>query len=207
MVLPATIFMIPIIMSSILDFVFYGIPIKQMGIAIALTSVYINVQKEISDTDWLSGLRTRQYMMDYMKRIEKMSIRNQGLAGILLDVDEFKAINDNYGHLEGDIAIRTIGRILHESIAKRDFVVRFAGDEFVVVLRNDREEEIKKVLYKIDSLVKEYNKTAGKPYQLSFSYGYSIYNHEEDTIDSFLERMDHAMYEQKQKKKATKTIA
>ena len=204
MVLPAIIFMIPIIISSVLDFMFYGIPLKQIGIAIALTSVYINVQKEISDIDWLSGLRTRQFMMDYLRRIEKMPLRNQGVAGILLDVDEFKSINDNYGHLEGDIAIQTFGSILHESISKSDFAVRFAGDEFVIILKNNGEKDVQTTIATIYTNITNYNNTAGKPYQLDFSWGYSILKNKEDTIDSFLECMDQEMYKQKQKKKLMK---
>ncbi len=195
--LPAVIFLIPIILGSVLDFLFYGMTFKQMGIAIALTSIYVNVQKEISCIDSLSGLHTRQYMINHIAAEMNRSKSEVSLIGILLDVDKFKLINDTYGHLAGDDAIRSVGKILLNTVPKKAMAVRFAGDEFMVILKNANERDVQNLLASIYSATEEYNATQNKPYEIHFSAGYSIFDKENDTVNSFFDRMDEAMYGEK----------
>ena len=124
---PVVIFMFPIIVAVVLDYHFYGMAFKQMGIAISLTSIYINMQKEISYTDCLSGLLTREYIINYMAMERNYYVTEKSIAGILMDIDQFKSINDTYGHLAGDDAIRSFGQILREVVSKDDMAVRFGS--------------------------------------------------------------------------------
>ena len=195
--LPVVIFLIPIILGSVLDFLFYGMTFKQMGIAIALTSIYVNVQKEISCIDSLSGLHTRQYMINHIAAEMNRSKSEVSLIGILLDVDKFKLINDTYGHLAGDDAIHSVGQILLNTVPKKAMAVRFAGDEFMVILKNANERDVQNLLASIYSATEEFNATQNKPYEIHFSAGYSIFDKEKDTVNSFFDRMDAAMYGEK----------
>lgn len=195
--LPAIVFLIPILIGAALDYLFYGLAFKQMGIAIALTSVYINVQKEISCIDLLSGLHTRQYMINYYTNKMKRSKSEESLVGILLDVDKFKSINDTYGHLAGDDAIHSVGQILLKTVPKDAMAVRYAGDEFMVIKEYTSEQDVEDLLSSINSATEKYNATQNKPYTISFSAGYSIFNKNKDTLDTFFDRMDSAMYDEK----------
>lgn len=195
--LPAKIFLTPIVIGVVLDFLFYGLAFKQMGIAIALTSVYINLQKEVSCIDALSGLHTRQYMINYYTNKLKRSKLEESLVGILLDVDKFKGINDTYGHLAGDDAIHAVGQILLSTVPKNAMAVRYAGDEFMVIKEYTGEQEVQDLLLAINAATEKYNATQNKPYTLSFSAGYSIFYKNKDTLDTFFNRMDSAMYGEK----------
>lgn len=199
--LPAIIFMIPILLGSLLQFFFYGFSLVWIGVAIAIVSLYINVQNEVSYVDPLSGLFTRQYMNHYLdQEIKKQPNSGKMLAGIMMDIDNFKSINDNFGHLVGDDAILAAGQIMHKAASEGDFAVRFAGDEFVIICLADSYAYIDRIISSITDITEEYNETEKKPYKLSFSMGYSVYGGSDDSADAFLGRMDAAMYEHKRSK-------
>lgn len=200
MFMPAIIFMIPIVICSLIDLLFYGISIKMAGVAVALTSVFVNIQNELSYTDSLSGLLTRQYMVTYLTTEIKRSSDSKKIAAIMLDIDKFKSINDNFGHLMGDDAIHSVGQLLHKAVSKENRAFRFAGDEFMVIQLVEKEEEITELISRIRSMTDKFNDNKNKPYVLQFSIGYSIFDKQTDTMDTFLERMDAAMYVEKKKK-------
>ncbi|NCC00752.1 MAG: diguanylate cyclase [Clostridia bacterium] len=199
--LPAIIFMVPILLGSLLQFFFYGLSLVWIGVAVALVSLYVNVQNEASCIDVLSGLYNRQYLNHYLYSESKRSNSKKMLAGILLDVDHFKHINDEFGHLVGDDAIASAGDILRNSVSEDGLATRFAGDEFVVVKLIEDEQEVIDTLQRIEENTKKFNEDAEKDYQLQFSMGYSIYDRKSDSIDTFLSRMDGAMYAEKRKKR------
>ncbi|MGI6280186.1 MAG: GGDEF domain-containing protein [Acutalibacteraceae bacterium] len=196
---PALLFMVPIVIGSILQYTFYGYSIITICVAISLVSLYINVQNEVSFTDPLSGAFTRQYMNMFLDAETRKLNQKKLLAGIMIDIDRFKRINDNYGHLMGDDAIRSAGEILRTCTSSPGFVVRLAGDEFVVILIVDDEFEIHKTMRWIKEYTNEFNASSKRPYTLRFSMGYSIYDRQNDTIESFLNRMDREMYADKGK--------
>lgn len=200
LVMPSVIFLIPIFLAILLQFMFYGLSIVCAALAISIVSLYINIQGESSHIDSLSGLYTRAYL-DY--RIQRMSIKcpeGRILVGILFDVDRFKDINDNFGHLAGDSAIRSIGRLLRVTAESGDFAARYGGDEFVIIKAVKEEDELLRFLSHLENGLSELNRSGAHPYNLSLSYGYSIYNSACDKPDSLFRRMDQSMYEQKRSK-------
>ena len=200
LVMPSIIFLIPIFIGILLQFMFYGLSLVCAALAISLVSSYINIQGESSHVDSLSGLYTRAYL-DY--RIQHMSIKcpeGDILVGILFDVDRFKDINDNFGHLAGDSAIRSIGRLLRVTAESGDFAARYGGDEFVIIKAVKEEDELLPFFSHLEDGLSELNRSVSHPYHLSLSYGYSIYDSDSDTPDSLFRRMDQSMYEQKRSK-------
>ncbi len=86
-------------------------------------------------TDELTGVYSRRYMMDSLRRTIKATTRSVGHVGCLLaDVDHFKTINDTRGHLEGDRVLRHIASVIAASVRETDLVARYGGEEFVVLL-------------------------------------------------------------------------
>lgn len=166
-----------------------------------MVSLYINLQNEVSFIDHLTGLYNRQYLDRYLNSIVQKQMDGKVLGGIMLDVDDFKSINDSFGHAAGDAALREAGKILYGAAEAGDFAARYGGDEFVIIKRVTDLSKLFKMMDKIQSLTESLPLTESRPYTLSFSMGYSIYEGREDTTDSFLRRMDERMYKEKRKKK------
>lgn len=203
--MPIIIFMIPIIVASITQFIFYGYSLIWLGTAIALNSLYNNVQNEASYIDPLSGLFTRQYLTSYLNQHMKEGSGDNKIMGIMLDIDHFKVINDTYGHFVGDEAITSAGEILRDSVSNNSIVARYGGDEFVIICRNGELEDIKKIIDKINELAEELNHSNKHNYLLSFSSGYAKCDNNDD-IDSFLKKLDVAMYINKKQKESIKKL-
>lgn len=197
--LPVLIFLIPVFIGSTLQVVFYGISLIWVGVAVGLTSLYTNVQNEISTTDPLSGLYTRQHMSLYLSSAVNQLSGTWRIAGIMLDIDRFKSINDSFGHLTGDDAIKSAGELLHKVIPENGIAARYAGDEFIIVIKIQSEDEITALIRRIESETERFNASNQKQYRLEFSIGYSVYG-KDDTADEFLGRMDKEMYKEKRRK-------
>ena len=95
------------------------------------------------------------------------------MDGIMIDVNDFKRINDVYGHSKGDDAIRNIGRILSDSVPDDAMIIRYAGDEFIILIRTDNEEIVKKTIQHVEENAEMFNNSLTEPYTLTFAMGYS----------------------------------
>lgn len=197
--LPVLAFLSPVFLASTLQFLFYGISTLWVGTAIGLTTAYVALLKEGVDVDTLSGVYNRHYMNIQLASIASQSRENKMVAGIMLDIDNFKVINDRWGHMEGDEAIRAVGKLLLATVNPKGTVYRFAGDEFTILLQVSSDREIQQMRGRIHQAVRRYNEVSGKPYQLSFSIGHAIFAPGEPLAD-FVGRMDEAMYDDKKQK-------
>lgn len=197
--LPSAGFIIPLILGTVIQFLFYGISTIWVSLAVSLTFIYINLQNEYSSIDALSGLFTRQYMNRYLDEQINHS-RFRSLAGIMMDVDRFKNINDQYGHLAGDRAIHAIGEILEGCTEKNEIAARYGGDEFVILGSDCSEEDMKQTISRIEKSIENYNAGRKEVFRLSISYGYVSFEPGTDNADRFLKRMDQAMYVNKKKR-------
>lgn len=111
--------------------------------------------KENNLIDQLTNVYNRKYLDEVYKSLEKN--KNYSMSILMIDIDYFKKYNDNYGHLKGDIVIKTVADVLKESVDKKDSVVRYGGEEFVVILRKDDENYLKEVYNKIKNKLKNEN--------------------------------------------------
>ena len=193
---PIYMFIAPIILGATAQFFIYGISIGWCCTAIGLVSIYMSLQNELSYIDPLTKLYNRNYLDHMLNHISRKEIT---AGGIMIDLDYFKSINDQYGHTVGDEALVEAARIIRLSIPEKALPVRFAGDEFIILIRNGEEETLLQIEETLREGVKNFNQTSQKPYQLSFSLGHSVH-HPETLTDAFLNEMDHHMYEEKNKK-------
>ncbi len=197
---PAALFIIPVLIGSVLQYFFYGYSFVWLGVSIAMLWLFVNVQNEASYMDMLSGLFNRQYLNNILLMHSKKGDAASVLAGIMLDIDNFKSINNRFGHLVGDEAISVIGKILHTSVGSKGISFRYGGDEFVVLLNANSPKEITDMIDSIKAKTALFNESEKKPYKIHFSIGYSTYRSEDESADDFLKRMDAAMYEDKEKR-------
>jgi diguanylate cyclase (GGDEF)-like protein len=195
--LPVVFFLLPIFIGSGVQFLCYGLSTVWLSTAVGMTALHNSIQNELSYVDSLSGLFTRQYLYRFLLSYVRHTEGTQKIAGIMLDLDHFKSINDCYGHLTGDEAITKVGAILRESVSSDAFAVRYAGDEFIVILPVTKGDDIAQAIRRIQGNTHAFNASGAVPYRLTFSVGYTIYDRKSDTTDSFIGRMDQAMYAEK----------
>lgn len=121
---------------------------------------------------------------------------------MLLDIDDFKNINDKYGHNEGDLALIQVANLLRDSVGHLDFIARYGGDEFCIIFDGDNAAMVET---KIDQNLLEYNRNSKKPYTLKLSMGCALYDSAvHKKMEDFLREIDQEMYKKKKYRKAMK---
>jgi len=194
---PMFIFLIPVIIGTVLQALFYGISFVWCSVAIGLVGIYMSLQNELSYIDALTGLYNRNYMNMILSEIYRRNIQS---SGIMIDLDYFKSINDTFGHNTGDVALMEAASIIRSAAPEHSVTVRYAGDEFIVIARGAGRQEAEKIVESIRRGVETFNRSGGHKYLLSFSIGIGIFNGNDETIEAFLHRMDQDMYEEKKEK-------
>ncbi len=160
----------------------------------------LSLMKESSLTDQLTGLYNRRYLEEILEKIAASTIREKSLLGVLMiDVDYFKKVNDTYGHDAGDKVLKELSAVLSSSVRDSDFVVRFGGEEFIIILQNIKDEEgIIKVAEKIRETFENTKiNVNGKVLQKTISIGVAIYPKHTGKIWEAIKFADLALYEAK----------
>lgn len=194
---PVHIFLIPVIFGVVIQVFFVEIAITWTSIAISVAGIMTALKNEIIFTDCLTGLYNRVYLEFLHKRA--CNKKDCWVSGIMIDLNGFKQINDNYGHSEGDLALCIFADLLRKSFSEYGVVTRYAGDEFVIMLNTTDEQLIQKIIKSAKKNFVTENEKNDKPYQLSASMGYAITNLSNETIDDFMNRIDEQMYQDKLK--------
>lgn len=194
---PVHIFLIPVILGVVIQAFFVEIAITWTSIAISVAGIMTALKNEIIFTDCLTGLYNRVYLEFLHKRA--CNKKDCWVSGIMIDLNGFKQINDNYGHAEGDLALCIVADLLLKSFSEYGVVTRYAGDEFVIMLNTTDDQLIQKIIKSAKKNFVTENEKNDKPYQLSASMGYAITNLSNETIDDFMNRIDEQMYQDKMK--------
>lgn len=116
----------------------------------------------------------------------------------LIDIDNFKGINDNFGHTFGDTVIMDVANIIRSQFRVDDIVGRVGGDEFLVFMKNTSVEKAKEKAQRLCSVLSREYAGEDVNYRISSSIGLAVYRSPEDTYASLFEKADHAMYRTKQ---------
>lgn len=195
--MPVMVFLVPIFIGSLLQMMFYGIALIWVSVAFGLTALYINLQNELSLLDPLTKLYNRTYLNRYLNYAMQHSGIERKTAGIMLDINSFKEINDTYGHSEGDTALRLVGRCLMDTVSGANVAVRYGGDEFIIIIHIREEWEVEEMADRIRLRMAQVSGESGRPYTITLSMGVALYDPATDNLDRFLGRMDQRMYEAK----------
>ena len=190
---PVLQFVTPIFVCVCLQMFYYGISTIWVGIAVGYTSLMLSLQNENIFIDKLTGLYNRYYL----DKISGELKRKRKIAMMMLDMNDFKSINDTWGHSQGDDALVSLAGVLQKSVGPDGTVVRYAGDEFVIVLDNGDEKSVEAYSELIKKNLEEFNTHQKKKYKLSASIGVGVFDLEKSNIDKILERIDKRMYEDK----------
>ncbi len=166
---------------------------------------YSLMAEELKDRalkDSLTGLYNRQGMIKLAQRQVELAARGENSLGVLLiDLDDFKGINDTYGHLVGDEVLVQFASLLAGSIRKGDVACRFGGDEFVIMIPDASHEELLAVKSRIYEQASAWLEGDERLKGLDLSIGISFLNKgQSHSIDGLINTADASMYEVKQSK-------
>lgn len=179
----------------IIQSLYYGLSIVWMGSVISLLIIYFNLQNAKITTDTLTGISNRHRFESYMAYKLRNRTDDTFLFVLMIDIDNFKTINDKQGHLMGDAALRVTAQQILAGIRRSDFVARIGGDEFVVVGECLLENDVSRAVQSIHQSVARQTKC---PLALSVSVGSSVLAPgEARSMDDLLMEADRAMYAQK----------
>jgi diguanylate cyclase (GGDEF)-like protein/PAS domain S-box-containing protein len=156
--------------------------------------------QHLADHDALTGLLNRRLLEDRLQQSVNLARRNQSMVAVMLiDLDGFKAVNDQYGHLMGDYVLRTVAKRLKDCVRESDTVARLGGDEFVVLLSGQRSPEDSTIVAeKILGALTQPVAAGGRRFEIGASIGISIFPRDGATAESLLKHADAAMYRVKE---------
>jgi diguanylate cyclase (GGDEF)-like protein len=193
-----TFFAIPPLIGIILQVKFYGTSFVLNSVVLSMLVVFINIQNHSMYTDHLTGVNNRKKLDAYLKKKVKLCAREKSFSAILIDINNFKYINDTYGHDAGDNALEISAKLLKSCISTSDFIARFGGDEFCIVLDITNDTDLEALVGKINNCLERYNKSGIHLYELEFSMGYAVYDCRlYKSAAEFLKHIDILMYENK----------
>jgi diguanylate cyclase (GGDEF)-like protein len=156
--------------------------------------------QEIAMTDDLTGLSNRRGFLLFAEgKLSEARAAKKSISLFFIDLDEFKSINDKYGHDEGDWLLKKAAWVLHKSLRGDDLIARFGGDEFAVFMQTD---DTDKVIGRIKMYIKEFNSHSDKDYRLALSVGYATVVPDDGMrLVDIIRIADKNMYENKASKK------
>ncbi len=153
-----------------------------------------------SSYDLLTGLRNRRSFERSLKELFRYSKENKfPLSLIIMDIDNFKDVNDTYGHLEGDKVLIKVGSILRNYLRARDIVARWGGEEFAILLPGTTREEAIRVAEKLRTILENQSFTSddGKTYGITASFGVAEVDSSIDSPEELFKAADRNLYKAK----------
>lgn len=187
-------FPIPPVIGTVIQILFrgaYGFD----GVAISLLIIYFYIQDCNLNTDYLTGTYNRRQLDSLIESKIKNSVK---FSSIIIDINNFKSINDTFGHDVGDSALLDAVKIIKKSLRHNDFIARFGGDEFFIILDIDECTLLKKTAERIKESANHFNFSNRREYIISFSMGYDVYDPTSKmSADEFFKHIDKLMYLEK----------
>ncbi|NCB01147.1 MAG: GGDEF domain-containing protein [Spirochaetia bacterium] len=192
-------FPVPVLIAVVLQVAIYGLEMVGLSLALTMLIVYLQMQSSQANKDYLTLLYNRGVSEKYLEHL-LLKRRKKLIGGIMMDINNFKHVNDMYGHDLGDRCLRYFSKLLRESFKNNWLIGRFGGDEFVLFKEVDSLEEIKHDLASFQEHVSTFNTEGTLPFFLSVSTGFAVLS-PNDTMEAtaFIKALDTLMYENKRK--------
>lgn len=174
------------------------LPFRSLSATLVFMVITLRGMSETITIDALSNINNR-FSLDHM--LDNKILSGETFWLIMLDIDDFKTINDNYGHSSGDNAIRTTAVAICRAIPGNYFVARFGGDEFAIVAPPDEEATIASLEGKIRNELKQIALENKQPFTIDITSGYAKIDKSIKNIPDMIEKADEILYEKKRQKK------
>jgi diguanylate cyclase (GGDEF)-like protein/putative nucleotidyltransferase with HDIG domain len=172
----------------------------EQAAAVINNAIVFEQTHEASLTDPLTNLPNTRFMVSHLNgELARAERLNTEVSLVVLDLDDFKEINDTHGHHVGDRALRDVAQVLRTVIRPYDICVRYAGDEFVVVLAGCGLEEAENKRKELQQAIADtvFEARPGTAIPLSISAGSAVFPHDGDSYESLLAKADSRMYRDK----------
>ena len=181
----------------------------EQAAAVIHNSIVFEQTQEDSLTDPLTGLPNTRFMFLHIAReLARADRLRAEVALVVMDLDDFKDINDTFGHHIGDLALREVAAVLRTAIRPYDICVRYAGDEFIVVVsgcsREEAESKRRELQQVVDSIRLEVQPNVSIP--LMMSAGAAVFPHDGESYEALLAAADSRMYRDKSERRAARTV-
>ena len=200
---PVLIFAFPPVIGGVLQTIFYGFSLIWPGVTLSILIIFINIQNDQLYRDYLTGVFNRRQLDRYMQ-FPISHGPDSLLAGIMLDLNSFKMINDRYGHSAGDDALQHTAGILKRTFRKNDFIARYGGDEFIVLATVRDKDDLQRAIGRLRANVDSFNALSSLPYSISLSIGFAVFDPaSHSSMQSFISHLDALMYKDKQMHKTS----
>jgi diguanylate cyclase (GGDEF)-like protein/putative nucleotidyltransferase with HDIG domain len=178
--------------------------VSEQAAAVINNSMLFEQTQEDSLTDPLTGLpNTRFLFMHLSRELARAERLKTEVSLMVMDLDSFKGINDSHGHHVGDRALCEVARVLRAAIRPYDICVRYAGDEFIVVLSGCGAEEAEHKRQELQKTIDDvyFEARPGRRVQLGVSVGTAVFPHDGESYESLLAAADSRMYQDKSSRK------
>lgn len=189
--------------ASVVQMFFYGITLIWVAGTLSIIMIYINVQNKLISTDPLTGINNRRRLRYYLDERFKTIPNDSKLYAVMIDIDNFKDINDKYGSSVGDKALLSTSEILKKVNAdNNNFLARTGADDFVIICLEKTPEDLTELINSIKKETAEFNRSKDKssPFTLALSIGYSEYGIDGNlSSDAFLSDAVAAVEKEKEK--------
>lgn len=185
--------------AGILQFIYPQLPLACAALSLAMLVLYLEWVDRMISVDPLTHLNNRKQLAYYFEQWQQDDDDKKPPYLIIADANKFKSINDTYGHLQGDAALVRIANAMRlgcRDLGRRHNIVRFGGDEFVILVWAGSEENVRLLCESISRHLTILNDEAKAPYPLSLSYGSAKAN-EELTLEELISLADEELYEVK----------
>jgi len=154
--------------------------------------------KFFSEKDSLTGCYNRRFIYkSFPSILAKVKQKNENLSIVVLDCNNFKTINDKYGHVKGDRILQEISTLLLTHIRNNDILVRWGGDEFLIIAPCADRENINVMINRLEDELQELSEKMQM--QITISSGFATYPRDAQNIDDLIQIADHNMYLHKHK--------
>jgi diguanylate cyclase (GGDEF)-like protein len=188
--------------AAVAQVLIYGAFIIWPIMSITIIVFYIHLETVSTSTDYLTGLMSRYRVDDH---ISYLINKKQKFGLVIIDLDDFKNINDEFGHAFGDKALRIFSKNLKSSFSKNAIVGRFGGDEFIIITKTLTETEIAINFNKLSKRIKEVSSENKIPFEIKYSFGYYIWDKKDNlNYEELLDLADKDMYKNKKEQKNLK---
>lgn len=163
--------------------------------AVCASQAALDLARKASQTDALTGLRNRSVLLDRLShQIGLASRLGQYVGVLLLDLDDFKQLNDRHGHAFGDLVLQRVASVLSATVRVSDTVCRLGGDEFVVVASTGTLEDVAELARKVTGALREPFCIMGQTVTISASVGFSAFPEDGEVEAVLLRKADECMY-------------
>ena len=193
------------VIGGILQLVIGGFPFIGPAICISTVMIFVNVQADMIHMDFLTGLNNRSSMEHYMEELLGKDDADARFCLFMIDADNFKYINDTFGHVEGDRALRLIANALRTSVdAAGGFIARFGGDEFVAIMEDCGNDSPDFFIDMVNANLRNECRKNHILYPLHVTIGHVQCAPGQHAASDLLKQADQVMYEKKREKKQKK---